>query len=142
MALSKTKLTKIVRAVNKSELKFYTLEDLSKDVGIKANVLRDDLYEFLPLIYFDYQYNLKDYLDEFRKKLEQLNKAPVKKKVYTKKDIDKYEGFIDYVYQNMTDNGGIFDTGYVLTKKDIRIIRKLLKEESIKLKEKAQKDKI
>lgn len=136
MALTKTKLNKIVRAIKKSDLKFYTIAHLSKDTAIKKEILEDDLSSYLPLIYFGYEYNLKDYLDEFVDKLELLNKEPVKKRAYKKKDIDKYENFVDFVYQNMTDNGGLFDTGYVLTKKDISIIRKLLKEESLKLKNK------
>lgn len=136
MALTKTKLNKIVRAIKKSDLKFYTIDHLSKDTAIKKQILEDDLSSYLPLIYFGYEYNLKDYLDEFIDKLETLNKEPVKKRAYKKKDIDKYENFVDFIYQNMTDNGGIFDTGYVLTKKDISIIRKLLKEESLKLKNK------
>lgn len=136
MALTKTRLTKILRAVKKSDIKFYTIDDLSKDTGIKKNTLQDDLVDYLPLVYFGYEYNLKDYIYEFDEKLKLLTQAPVKKRVYKKKDIEKYENFVDFVYQNMTDNGGIFDTGYVLTKKDISIIRKLLKEESLKLKNK------
>ncbi len=134
MALTKTRLTKILRSIKKSDIKFYTIDDLSKDTGIKKQALQDDLVDYLPLVYFGYEYNLKDFTIELEERLKVLNQAPVKKRVYKKKDIDKYENFVDFVYQNMTDNGGIFDTGYVLTKKDISIIRKLLKEEAAKLK--------
>ncbi len=136
MALTKTRLTKILRAIKKTDIKFYTVEDLSKDTAIKKSALQDDLIDYLPLVYFGYEYNLKDVLPELEEKLKVLTQTPVKKRIYKKKDIQKYENFVDFVYQNMTDNGGIFDTGYVLTKKDISIIRKLLKEESLKLKNK------
>lgn len=139
MAISKTRLIKIVKAIETTRTKFYELQDLSVDTGIKIESLRKDLEEFLPLINFDYPYNLTEYCDVFKERLEELNKAPKKKKVYTKKDIDNYTGFVDYVYKNMTDYGGILDTGYVLNKKDIRIIRRLLKDEAQKIKEKEMK---
>ena len=134
MSLNKTKLQKMIKAIEKTKRKVYTVSDLSRDTGIKDDILIEYLSKFNALIYFDNQANVKDYLDGIKTDYDDQNKEVVKRTEYVRsKDIEQYESFVDYIYQTMTVQGGILDTGYSLTKKDIKIIKKLLKEESDKL---------
>lgn len=142
MEVAKTNLTKIIRALKKSDKKFCTIEDLSFLVGIKTDRLKEILFEFYPLIYFDENLNAIDLLPVLLKAEKELNEKDAskankpKKKYIRQKDLLPYKDLIDYIYQNFTVDGGILDTGYVLTKRDIKIISKLLKEEKLKLKNK------
>ncbi len=134
MALNKTKLQKIIRAIEKTKRKVYTVSELSRDTGIKDEILIDYLSKFNALIYFDSQANVKDYLNGIREDFDGQNKEVVKRTEYVRsKDVEQYDNLVDYIYKTMTVQGGILDTGYVLNKKDIKIIKKLLKEESDKL---------
>ncbi|MBQ9266152.1 MAG: hypothetical protein IJ186_03705 [Bacilli bacterium] len=134
MTLNKTKLQKIIKAIEKTKRKVYTVSELSRDTGIKDEILIDYLSKFNALIYFDNQANIKEYLEGIKEDFEDQNKEVVKRNDYVRsKDIEQYDGFIDYIYKTMTVQGGILDTGYGLTKKDIKIIKKLIKEESDRL---------
>ena len=134
MTLNKTKLQKIIKAIEKTKRKVYTVSELSRDTGIKDEILIDYLSKFNALIYFDNQANIKEYLEGIKEDFEDQNKEVVKRNDYVRsKDIEQYDGFIDYIYKTMTVQGGILDTGYRLTKKDIKIIKKLIKEESDRL---------
>lgn len=134
MALNKTKLQKIIKAIEKTKRKLYTVSELSRDTGIKEEILVEYLSKFNALIYFDGQANVKDYLNGIKEDFDGQNKEVIKRSEYVRsKDIEQYDNFIDYVYKTMTVQGGILDTGYSLNKKDIKILKKLIKEESDKL---------
>lgn len=134
--LNKSKLEKIVKCLNKNKKKFYPVSALSYDTGIREDILRNFLMEFNPLVSFDDEFDVLEIRDEIIYKYErQKENTPVKKReVVRSKELEEYSGLVDYIYKNMTVSGGIFDTGYVLTKKDIKIIKKLLKEEQEKIK--------
>lgn len=137
MDVSKSRLQKIITEIKKSKKKVYTISDLSFDTAIREEVLKEIFVAYDPLIYFNDKFNTKDVLDELIKEESRLSEGKTTKRMYIRsKDIAEYSGLVDYIYKNMTVNGGILDTGYVLTKKDLKLISKLLKEEKEKLKNK------
>ncbi len=137
MDVSKSRLQKIITEIKKSKKKVYTISDLSFDTAIREEVLKEIFVVYDPLIYFNDKFNTKDVLDELIKEESRLSEGKTTKRMYIRsKDIAEYSGLVDYIYKNMTVNGGILDTGYVLTKKDLKLISKLLKEEKEKFKNK------
>lgn len=137
MDVSKSRLQKIITEIKKSKKKVYTISDLSFDTAIREEVLKEIFVAYDPLIYFNDKFNTKDVLDELIKEESRLSEGKTTKRMYIRsKDIAEYSGLVDYIYKNMTVNGGILDTGYVLTKKDLKLISKLLKEEKEKFKNK------
>src|SRR5574344_795541 len=133
MKLTKTALKKYIRIIKGSNKKVLTCDQLSKLCGEKSSVLREAFVEFEPLINFDSNFNLKELLPTLLIEEEKLDKIPVKKRnVIKKKDYELYGGFMDYVYKKMTIAGGMLDLGYNLKKEDIKIIKKLLTEETNK----------
>ena len=144
MSISKTRLTKIISTLKKRNKKVCTIHELSFSVGIKEDALKDFFFSFNPLIYFEENFNLLDLLDDLieeEKAIEEKERSKgvkTKKKYIRQKDLAPYKDLIDYIYQTCTVDGGILDTGYVLNKKDVKIISKLLKEEKQRIKNKAE----
>lgn len=137
MEISKTKLAKIISVIKRSDKKVYTISELAFDTGIKEDVLREYFLKFDPLIYFNSEFNVRDVFDKLLIEQNKLEKSKGPKRHYIgHKELAQYKGLIDYVYKNMTVSGGILDTGYVLNKKDLKLITKLLKNEKDKLKKK------
>lgn len=134
--INKTTLKKYITIIERNKKKVLTCDDLSLICGDKVEKIRENLSQFNPLINFDFEFNIKDILQEMTFELENLEKVPQKKVEHVLKrgESDKYEGVIDYIYKNMTIAGGLLNLGHKISKKDIRILRKLLKKESDNLK--------
>ncbi len=119
-----------------------TCEDLVEVTGTKMEKIKDDLSLFYPLINFDPDFNIKDIEQNLAEKLEILEKQnPVKtnERILKRNEADRYKGIIDYIYQNMTFAGGLLNTGYIISKRDVKILKKLVKSEYDKLYKKRKK---
>lgn len=135
--LNKTKILKYLDLIKKSKKKCYFVMDLSNDSGIKEDSLKEELIEVIPMINFDPNINLKDYIEVLSKRYEELsllNKKEVKKRVVRNNEAKEYFGVVDYIYRNMCDDGGLINLSYYLTERDIKLLSKLLKEEKERFK--------
>lgn len=140
--INKTNLKKYLRAIKKWNQKVMTCEDLVEVTGTKMEKIKDDLSLFYPLINFDPDFNIKDIEQNLAEKLEILEKQnPVKtnERILKRNEADRYKGIIDYIYQNMTFAGGLLNTGYIISKRDVKILKKLVKSEYDKLYKKRKK---
>lgn len=128
--LNITKIRKYIKGIEESKRKVVTVFLLSKNIGIKEEIIKEDLVNLIPLINFDDSLNLKDYLTLLKDEEEKINEGRVvKKRIVKNNEAKEYENAIDYIYKNFCVEGGVLDLGYQITKKDIKILNKLLKEE-------------
>ena len=145
--VKKTHLKAYLQYLRTTDLRLVTVYELSQGTGYKEDIVIEDISFYVPLVKFQPDLNLLNVLDELEeayKNLKELkanekaktaNKTPNEERVYIrKKDADSYTGVVDYVNRYMTFAGGMLDLGYTLTKKDIKILRKLLKKEEEKYK--------
>ena len=140
--IKKTHLKKYLWAIRNSNLKYITCKDLSAMTGYKESVILEDLSFFIELVRFNPDINVvevKDQMEEALKRVEELKMkeatSNTQKRYYIrKKDADSYTGVVDYIERYMTFAGGMLNLGYRLTKKDVRILRKLLKKEEERIK--------
>lgn len=132
--LNKTTLNKYINAIKSSKKKVFTCDDLSIKIAIKPEIIKSNLVSYNPLINFDYEFNLKEILVDLEKDYILVSTSTHKRQIIRKKELEKYEDFLDFIYQHYTTNGGLLDKGSVVTKKDLKIIRKLLIEEEKKFK--------
>ena len=110
--------------------------------GYKESVILEDLSFFIELVRFNPDINVvevKDQMEEALKRVEELKMKEAtsntpKRYYIRKKDTDSYTGVVDYIERYMTFAGGMLNLGYRLTKKDVRILRKLLKKEEERIK--------
>ena len=90
----------------------------------------EERFNIIKLINFYDYLNLKDYLTLLKDEEEKINEGRVvKKRIVKNNEAKEYENAIDYIYKNFCVEGGVLDLGYQITKKDIKILNKLLKEE-------------
>lgn len=130
MALNKTNTKKYIQVIKNSKRKVVTVDEVSKKTGKKSDLIRDNLVAFNPLINFDLNYDLHGILTDLENSLVEFEREPIKKRMSIKSiEVDKYKGILDYIYKKMTVAGGILDLGYKLNKKDIKLIKKLLKKD-------------
>lgn len=130
MALNKTNTKKYIQVIKNSKRKVVTVDEVSKKTGKKSDLIRDNLVAFNPLINFDLNYDLHGILTDLENSLVEFEHEPIKKRMSIKSiEVDKYKGILDYIYKKMTVAGGILDLGYKLNKKDIKLIKKLLKKD-------------
>lgn len=128
--LNITKIRKYIKGIEDNKKKVVTVFILSKTIGIKEEIIKEDLLPLIPLINFDDSLNLKDYLTTLKEEEEKINEGrTIKKRVVKNNEAKEYEGVIDYIYRNFCVEGGVLDLGYQINTKDIKILNKLLKEE-------------
>ena len=80
---------------------------------------------FDPLIRLYPDYNILQLLPELKKKYVERKRRPSRINVIA----DEYESIGDFVYQNMTMAGGIIDRNIVLSKDQLKVLRKLINQE-------------
>lgn len=134
--ISKTNLTKYIKAIEGFKKRSMSIKDLSLIIGLKEEVIKDSLIEFEPMINF-IEVDLKSLLPLLKEELnkQENNKTNKKGKREVKaNEANEYEGLIDYIYKNMCDDGGLLNLGYNLKSKDIKLINKILKKEKENLK--------
>lgn len=137
MALNKTNTKKYIQIIKNSKRKVVTVDEVSKKTGEKSDLIRDNLIAFNPLINFDLNYDLHGILNDLENCLASFELEPVKKRMVVRSsEVDKYKSLLDYIYKKMTIAGGMLDLGYKLNKKDIKMLKKLLKRDEDNLKKK------
>src|SRR5574344_1105684 len=130
MALNKTNTKRYIQIIKSSKRKVVTVDEVSKKTGEKSDFIRDNLVSFNPLINFDLNYDLHGILTDLENCLLEFESEPIKKRMSIRSsEVDKYKNMLDYVYKKMTIAGGMLDLCYKLNKKDIKIIKKLLKKD-------------
>ena len=129
---------KYLSAILKIRKKYVTTERLSRVVGIYPEIINETLSYFEPTINMDPDYNLMELvpaLKEYIVKVEEEKNSVIKPQVVVrKKDVDKYESIYDFVYQKMTNAGGLLDKNAVLSDTDLKVLKKLISEEQAKRK--------
>lgn len=131
IALTKEKARKYLRIIsNKKNLTFH---ELSLEVGIMEDILREQLSIFDPMVRMFEEYNVCDLAKSIEEYLIPTKTMP-KRTSSTKKAA--YESIGDFVYANMTVPGGIVDRGMELNLSQLKALRKLVNAE---IKEKKNK---
>ena len=131
IALTKEKARKYLRIIsNKKNLTFH---ELSLEVGIMEDILREQLSVFDPMVRMFEEYNVCDLTNAIEEYLVPTKTMP--KRASTAKKV-AYESIGDFVYANMTVPGGIVDRGMELNLSQLKALRKLVNAE---IKEKKNK---
>ena len=120
--LTKVDVKKYLTHIKKSNKKFYTAEMLSSSIGIREDVIREDLAEFDPMIRLMEDYNLNDIVSDMEKFLE-------KPMIVRNKPTVKYQSVMDFVMKNMTSNGDLLDKYIKLDKTQLKDLEIVVKRE-------------
>ena len=130
LALTKEKARKYLRII--SNKKHLTFHELSLEVGIMEDILREQLSTFDPMVRMFEEYNVCDLIPSIEEYLVPTKVMP--KRTPAKKNA--YETINEFVYKNMTVPGGIVDMGLELNLSQLKALRKLVNAE---IKEKKNK---
>lgn len=140
---SKRDVQRITGALRRSKLKVVSLDDLSSLVGLYPDVLGSELAYFEPMILMDPTINIRDLMPALEEYIKSFDEKPKQKKkrapAVKKTEVDSYAGITDFVYKKMTTAGGLVDTGYELSDKDLKILHKLVNREVKKRREEKKK---
>lgn len=131
-------LKKYLSCMSKMKAKYITAERLSKVVGIYPEVISDTLSYFDATLKMDYEYNLLELVPTIKQFIEDKEKKKdvlIRIDPISKKDVDKYDSVIDFVYKKMAI-GGFVDKSVNLSSSDLRILKRLINEELNKRKKK------
>ena len=131
-------LKKYLSCMSKTKAKYITAERLSKVVGIYPEVISDTLSYFDATLKMDYEYNLLELVPTIKQFIEDKEKKKdvlIRIDPISKKDVDKYDSVIDFVYKKMAI-GGFVDKSVNLSSSDLRILKRLINEELNKRKKK------
>ncbi len=120
--LTKVNVKRYLDHIKKSNKKFFTIELLSASIGIREDVLREDLAEFDPMIRLMEDYNLKDIVPDMEKYLE-------KPMVVRSKPTVRYQSVMEFVIKNMTSNGDLLDKYIKLNKSQLKDLEIVVKKE-------------
>ena len=124
MALTKEKARKYLRII--SNKKHLTFRELSLEVGIMEDILREQLSVFDPMVRMFEEYDVVDLIPAIE---EYLVPTKVMPKRTTNAKPSAYESIGDFVYANMTVPGGIVDRGMELNLSQLKALRKLVNAE-------------
>ena len=130
---TKAEVQRILGALKRSKKKVIGLDALSRLVGRYPDVLCETLAYFEPMIRMDPSINVRDLVPEMEKYLEVPMKPKPekpKKMAVRKADLAKYSSIGDFVYHKMTSIGGLVDPTIVLNDYDLRILEKLVENET------------
>lgn len=125
VTLKKDRALKYINEMESWSNKVMTVNDLSLKVGVFDDVIANELALFDPLIRLYPDYNILQLLPELKKKYVVRKRRPSRINVIA----DEYESIGDFVYQNMTMAGGIIDRNIVLSKDQLKVLRKLINQE-------------
>ena len=124
VALTKEKARKYLRII--SNKKHLTFHELSLEVGIMEDILREQLSVFDPMVRMFEEYDVVDLIPMIEEYLVPTKVMP-KRTVTAKKNA--YESIGEFVYANMTVPGGIVDRGVELNLSQLKALRKLVNAE-------------
>ena len=124
VALTKEKARKYLRII--SNKKHLTFHELSLEVGIMEDILREQLSIFDPMVRMFEEYDVVDLIPAIEEYLVPTQVMP-KRTVTAKKNA--YESIGEFVYANMTVPGGIVDRGVELNLSQLKALRKLVNAE-------------
>jgi hypothetical protein len=124
IALTKEKARKYLRII--SNKKHLTFHELSLEVGIMEDILREQLSVFDPMVRMFEEYDVVDLIPSIEEYLVPTKVMP-KRTVVAKKNA--YESIGEFVYANMTVPGGIVDRGVELNLSQLKALRKLVNAE-------------
>ena len=124
VALTKEKARKYLRII--SNKKHLTFHELSLEVGIMEDILREQLSVFDPMVRMFEEYDVVDLIPAIEEYLVPTKVMP-KRTVTAKKSA--YESIGEFVYANMTVPGGIVDRGVELNLSQLKALRKLVNAE-------------
>ena len=124
IALTKEKARKYLRII--SNKKHLTFHELSLEVGIMEDILREQLSVFDPMVRMFEEYDVVDLIPAIEEYLVPTKVMP-KRTVVAKKNA--YESIGEFVYANMTVPGGIVDRGVELNLSQLKALRKLVNAE-------------
>jgi len=136
--MNKSLAKKYLSQISSVKKKYVNADTLSRHNGIYPDVINSDLSYFEPMLAMDPSFNLKDLIPAIEKyiaEIDALKEKKVKTVTISKKDYEKYKSVADFVYKNMTV-GGLIDRNKVLDESELKILRKLVKEELDSLKKK------
>lgn len=136
--MNKSLAKKYLSQITSVKKKYVSSETLSRYIGIYPEIINEQLSYFEPMLAMDPSYNLKDLVPAIEKYIAELdaNKEKKAKPIsVNKKDYKKYKSVADFVYKNMTV-GGLIDRNKVLDEVELKILRKLVKDELDALKKK------
>lgn len=138
-----SEVKKYLTAILKLNRKYVTSERLSRVVGVYPEVINETLSYFEPTIKMDPEFNLMELvpvLKEFIKEREDNKNAP-KAPAIKKKQVSEYESIADFIYKKMTFAGGLLDRNAYLSDTDLRILKRLIKDELENRKKEMKKSK-
>ncbi len=124
--MTKARAKRYLKSIRSWKKKRMSITDLSLDVGIFEDVVRDNLAAFDPMIRMLPDVNVLEYeilLDKF------ISEIKVIKPKQKPKKVGNYKGIGDFVYKNMTIPGGIVDASIELSFEQIQVLKKLVNEE-------------
>ena len=106
--LTKVKVKKYYDTIKNSNKKYVDSSYLSSIMGIREDVIREDLSYFDDLIRLLDDFNLVDILPLLH---NYINTRTKREKTST-----NYESVTDFIYKNMTDHGGLVNKNVKLNK--------------------------
>lgn len=136
--MNKSLAKKYLSQISSVKKKYVNADTLSRHNGIYPDIINSDLSYFEPMLAMDPSFNLKDLIPAIEKYIAEIDASKEKKVkpvTISKKDYDKYKSVADFVYKNMTV-GGLIDRNKVLDESELKILRKLVKDELDSLKKK------
>jgi len=124
--LTKVRVKKYLDTIKKANKKFITSAYVSKSLGIREDIVREELSYFDDLIRLLDDYNLNDIVPL-------LNKF-INTRTPREKTSQKYTSIVDFVFQNMTTSGGLIDKYAKLNKQQLNDLNLLVRKEIKKVK--------
>lgn len=131
-----SEVKKYLSALEKMKKKYVTCERLSHVVGVYPEIIGDTLSYFEPTLMMDPDFNLMELIPVMKKYIidKEDNKNAPKAPAIKKKEVEQYDSIADFIYQKMTIAGGLLDRNAKLSDADLRILKKLIKDEQEKRK--------
>lgn len=127
--LKKDRAVNYIKIMEKWHKKTMVTKELSLESGVVEDVVANELANFDSLIRLFPDYNILQILPELKKRYQ-----PTKTKRIVKPSVvEPYRSTADYIYQTMTMPGGIVDKNMVLSKAQLKILKKVVNQELKKL---------
>ena len=133
-----SEVKKYLSALEKMKKKYVTCERLSRVVGVYPDVISGTLSYFEPTLKMDPDFNLMELVPVMKQYIieKEDNKNAPKAPAIKKKQVEQYESIGDFIYKKMTIAGGLLDRNAHLSDTDLRILKRLIKDEQERRKKK------
>lgn len=133
-------LKKYLSAMSKMKAKYITCERLSTNVGVYPEIIAEMFSYFDPMVNLDSTYDLLDLVEPAKAYIQEKesNKQVVHHVTIKKKELDRYNNTVDYIYQNLAV-GGFIDKSKILSEVELKTLQKLIKNDLTKLSQKKKK---